>query len=624
MSSPPHHPFPNDMTSNPDPFEWHWGLLQPASSTEVPNVEMEDVSNLGESYPLSGASVYILTGGDNDEHAATAAANEMAAFVAALGGQSVPLPEDATHALYVPVPVSQPSVPNSESTTTNLGILQSKIVECQAFDVPIVDKSWLERMSGLQAEEHWSQIELGSFVPPIVALIDQGQGQGQGQGQDALDPIGEQFDGHSSAPVGSVSSGGGSIFRRMSSFGSSVRRNKRERQPPRTSIRGSISGGGGGGGGGSNRDAHSRMSQSLSQTAAYLSQENPEQMEQDAIKRAMELSMLDVALVLRRGESAGAASKGNATKSQQPVDPHDILGVPGDASVEVIKAAYRKLALATHPDKGGSADDFFRVARAYRALLNPGHDTTKVASAEAGPISLKSTSHWDAELQDHRRLVEDLFANHGANLQQNAQKLQSALNELGLSPYEAGSINRNERNELISNSCFYLSLANSYLRGIGALTCPDGIEGVDKDVAQKLTEADDALIGETALQLKRLIEAAVVKAHPEWAARGWVGEDVQAFSDFLTFTLDSSTLLADWAVCVFDTTSGFVDVYKGKGYKSIAEKDRNWASTNTITLRYVPGHYQPLIQMLGGTRPNLGDVLACLDQTGVCYVVTDG
>ena len=143
---------------------------------------------------------------------------------------------------------------------------------------------------------------------------------------------------------------------------------------------------------------------------------------------------------------------------------------------------------------------------------------------------------------------------------------------------------------------------------------------------KRRAEADDAMIGETALQLKRLIEAAVVKAHPEWAARGWVGEEIQAFSDFLTFTLDSSTLLAEWAVCVFDTTSGFVDVYKGSGYKAIADKDRNWASTNTITLRYVPGHYQPLIQFAGGgtRRPTLGDVLACLDQTGVCYVVTDG
>ena len=577
---------------------------------------MTDVSSVGnssgggQSYPLSGASIYILTDSE-DERTTSAAASDMAAFVAALGGQVVPLPEDATHALYAP------STHKSEDgVATNLAILQSKIVDCQAHDVPVVDSTWLERMSGLQAGEHWSQIELGSFVPAIVALIDQGQ---TGQSLSTLDPISEQeFDGHASAPVvsSSVSSeGGGNLFTRMSSFGASIRRSKRDRHPPRTSVRVSSAGSMG-----AKRDAHSRMSRSLSQTAAYLSRENPEQMEQDEIRRAMELSKLDVALVLHRGETSGPTKT-----SRNGMDPHDILGVPRDASVEEIKSAYRKLALETHPDKGGSADDFFRIARAYRALLNPGHDNTQVASPEAGSISLKSTAHWDAELQDHRRLVEDLFANHGANLEENSQKLQSALMELGLTPYEAGSINVNERNELISNSCFYLSLANSYLRGIGALTCPEGgMDGVDRDVAKKLQEADDAMTGETALQLKRLIEAAVVKAHPEWAARGLVGEEVQAFSDFLVYTLDSSTLLADWAVCVFDTTSGFVDVYKGKGYKSIADTDRNWASTNTITLRYVPGHYQPLIPFEGGTRPTLGDVLACLDHMGVFYVVADG
>ena len=445
MSSPPHHPFPHDLTSNPDPFEWHWDLLRPAPSAESQDAVRTNVSGTanggggGESYPLSGASIYILTDSE-DERTASAAASDMAAFVAALGGQVVPLPEDATHALYAP------STPKSENgVATNLAILQSKIVECQAHDVPVVDSTWLERMSGLQAGEHWSQIELGSFVPAIVALIDQGQ---TGQSLSTLDPITEQgFDGHASAPVvgsSSVSSGGGgNLFKRMSSFGSAIRRGKRDLQPSR----------GSGGSFGGKRDAHSRMSRSLSQTAAYLSRENPEQMEQDEIRRAMELSMLDVALVLHRGESSGPTKT-----SQNAMDPHDILGVPRDATVEEIKSAYRKLALETHPDKGGSADEFFRIARAYRALLNPGHDNTQVASPETGPISLKSTAHWDAELQDHRRLVEDLFANHGANSEENSQKLQTALTELGLTPYEAGSINVNERNDLISNSCFILAL----------------------------------------------------------------------------------------------------------------------------------------------------------------------
>jgi len=593
----------------------------------------------------------------------------MAAFVAALGGQSVPYPQDATHALYVPSSSS-----SSTATTTNnippsapnQSFVEAMVIECQTLSVPIVDATWLERMSGLRRGEHWSDVDVGSYVPAIVALIDTGEAAAGASGSvrndtgDDIDmmtmddigvggSIAEEvvgFDGHASAPIsidGSASSGtgrgggrrrgsgSGSGFRSSmkdikSGLKQSLRRGKRDRLPP-------VSGSNTSSGSMAGRDAQSRLSRSISQTFAYLSREHPDLVEEDAIRRAMELSMLDCALVLHSGDTgkqhgrrANEATAAVAAATG-PVDPHDVLGVPHDATPEQIKAAYRKLALTTHPDKGGSADEFFRIARAYRALLNPTHDDGHVAHPPGGPANLKSTAHWDAELQDHRRLVEDLFASHGANLEENAARLQGALDELGLVARDAGSVNRNERDELIANSCFYLSLASSYLRGIGALTCPeDGLneDDVDDDVAETLREADGALTGETALQLKRLIEAAVVKAHPEWAARGLVGEEVQAFSDFLVYTLDSSTMLSDWAVVVFDTTSGFVDIYKGKAYGGIADKDRNWASTNTITLRYVPGHYQPLIPLGGGTRPALKDVLACLDKTGVFYVVTDG
>jgi hypothetical protein len=104
-----------------------------------------------------------------------------------------------------------------------------------------------------------------------------------------------------------------------------------------------------------------------------------------------------------------------------------------------------------------------------------------------------------------------------------------------------------------------------------------------------------------------------------------VGEEVQAFSDFLVYTLDSQTLLSDWAVVVFDSTSGFCDIYKGQQYEKYAESDSAWAQTNTITLRYIPGHYQPLIPVNNfALRPSLKDVLTALDEKGVLYVVTDG
>merc|ERR1712134_81228 len=98
-----------------------------------------------------------------------------------------------------------------------------------------------------------------------------------------------------------------------------------------------------------------------------------------------------------------------------------------------------------------------------------------------------TTATCDKELQDHRRLVNDLFQADGMDLEACVTKQLRALNILGLAFRDAGAINRNERNEIIHNSCFYLSLATSYLWGIGALTfhnsegCKNGLNGKEED-----------------------------------------------------------------------------------------------------------------------------------------------
>ena len=237
-----------------------------------------------------------------------------------------------------------------------------------------------------------------------------------------------------------------------------------------------------------------------------------------------------------------------------------------------------------------------------------------------------TTATCDKELQDHRRLVNDLFQADGMDLEACVTKQLRALDILGLTFQDAGAINRNERNEIIHNSCFYLSLATSYLCGLGALSVhdnegstPSGNNG-GNIINLNEKEEDQLIVGDTALMLKRTIEAAVVKAHPEWVLQGKVGEEVQAFSDFLVYTLDSQTLLSDWAVIVFDATSGFCDIYKGLNY----DKQKS-NQANTITLRYIPGHYQALVPANANLhRPTLSDITARLDDLGVFYVITDG
>ncbi len=50
---------------------------------------------------------------------------------------------------------------------------------------------------------------------------------------------------------------------------------------------------------------------------------------------------------------------------------YDILGVKPDATPDEIQSAYKKAALRTHPDKGGSEEEFKKVGKAKNILMNP-------------------------------------------------------------------------------------------------------------------------------------------------------------------------------------------------------------------------------------------------------------
>jgi len=50
------------------------------------------------------------------------------------------------------------------------------------------------------------------------------------------------------------------------------------------------------------------------------------------------------------------------------IDLYAILGLSRDSSQKEIKAAYKRMAMKHHPDRGGSADKFHKVRSAYNAL----------------------------------------------------------------------------------------------------------------------------------------------------------------------------------------------------------------------------------------------------------------
>ncbi|KAJ1297984.1 hypothetical protein BS78_01G419900 [Paspalum vaginatum] len=89
---------------------------------------------------------------------------------------------------------------------------------------------------------------------------------------------------------------------------------------------------------------------------------------------------------------AGAAAPPNSFYAPAPPNSfYDVLGLSPGASAREIKDAYRRLALAVHPDAApgpADADDFIRVHAAYSTLSDPDkradYDRRLLLSAAAG------------------------------------------------------------------------------------------------------------------------------------------------------------------------------------------------------------------------------------------------
>ena len=158
---------------------------------------------------------------------------------------------------------------------------------------------------------------------------------------------------------------------------------------------------------------------------------------------------------------------------------------------------------------------------------------------------------------------------------------------------DAGSTNKNEWGETMHNQCLYLSLARSYLA----------------DQARDLVQG-------TALCFKRVMEACALAAHPEWD-KDVIGENSEAFLDFLVYALGEDPFLSKFSVAVLDTESSSAQVFMGRVVPGPAEQRALF-----LTVLHVAGHFKAALPRPSMARLTPDEMLQQLEALGVAYVTT--
>lgn len=150
-------------------------------------------------------------------------------------------------------------------------------------------------------------------------------------------------------------------------------------------------------------------------------------------------------------------------------DPYDILGVPKGASLDEIKAAYRRACKARHPDMGGSHEAMIELNTAYAFILNELKHSYQRQEEEAPQYEhaggeqarAEEARRWERAYRD---IDDELEA-----LRRAAQAHEETLRTMRTEAWEAGDRKTWAKLTWDDLSRFVRGLLNSGLKGVALL-----------------------------------------------------------------------------------------------------------------------------------------------------------
>jgi len=167
------------------------------------------------------------------------------------------------------------------------------------------------------------------------------------------------------------------------------------------------------------------------------------------------------------------------------------------------------------------------------------------------------------------------------------RQLMDLLFVLGLERLDVGSTNMSEGGNILSNQCFYLAIARSWLA----------------DAAS----AGGMLVRDSALQLKREIEARVLRVRGS-SAENDIGEEREAYADYLVCAMQNEGsecqggAATDLAIAVFASLSGGLEAYEGSGYSKLPREQR---VANLSLIWHRAGHFEAIVAAGSGGKADL-------------------